>query len=65
MTRRSVVLPQPEGPRKHTSLPLSTSSDTSSRAVNAPKRLVMPWTLRWTGRAAADAVSRGEGTGVT
>ena len=42
ITRSSVVLPQPEGPRKQTSLPLSTSSETSSSAVNAPKRLVMP-----------------------
>ena len=42
MTRSSVVLPHPEGPRKHTSLPLSTSSETSSSAVKAPKRLVTP-----------------------
>src|SRR5437667_3990809 len=57
ITRSSVVLPQPEGPRKHTSLPLSTSSETSSNAVKAPKRLVMPCTLRWMGRVAAEAVA--------
>ena len=51
ITRNSVVLPQPDGPRKQTSLPLSTSSETSSSAVKAPKRLVAPWTLRWMGRA--------------
>ena len=53
ITRSSVVLPQPEGPRKQTSLPLSTSSETASSAVKAPKRLVTPSTRRWMGRAAA------------
>ena len=57
MTRNSVVLPQPEGPRKQTSLPLSTSSETASSAVKAPKRLVAPWTLRWMGRVAAGAAA--------
>ena len=49
ITRSSVVLPQPEGPRKQTSLPFSTSSETSSSAVKAPKRLVTALTRRCMG----------------
>ncbi len=37
MARRSVVLPQPEGPRKQTNSPSLTSSDTSRRAWKLPK----------------------------
>jgi hypothetical protein len=39
--RRSVDLPEPLGPRRAVSEPPSTSSDTSSRATNSPKRFVM------------------------
>ena len=39
ITRSSVVLPQPEGPRKQTSLPFSTSSETLSSAVNGAEAL--------------------------
>jgi hypothetical protein len=38
MARRSVVLPQPEGPRKQTNSPRRTSSEMFFSAVNAPKR---------------------------
>src|SRR5262249_14349620 len=41
ITRSSVVLPQPEGPRMQTSLPAWTSSETASIAVKAPNRLVI------------------------
>src|SRR6202521_3492201 len=37
-----VVLPQPEGPSRHTSKPCSIRSDTSSTAATEPKRLVKP-----------------------
>ena len=39
IARSSVVLPQPDGPRKQTNSPLVTSSETSLSATNAPKRL--------------------------
>ena len=42
MARSSVVLPQPEGPRKQTSSPLAMSSETSFSAVKLPKRLTRP-----------------------
>ena len=42
MMRSSVVLPQPLGPSRETKVPGSTRSETSSRAVVAPKRLVIP-----------------------
>src|SRR5262245_15784048 len=38
-----VDLPAPLGPRKPRTSPLSTRKDTSSTAVNGPKRLVSPW----------------------
>ena len=40
--RSSVVLPQPEGPRIVTNSPADTVSDTPSRAVTGPKRLMTP-----------------------
>src|SRR3954447_15423649 len=40
ITRRSVDLPLPLGPRSAVSEPLATSSETSSSATNSPKRLV-------------------------
>src|SRR5262249_9717041 len=39
MMRRSVVFPEPEGPRSASSAPSSTSRLTSARATNVPKRL--------------------------
>src|SRR5262245_58495154 len=41
-SRSAVVLPQPEGPSRHTSVPWAISSDTLSRATASPKRLVRP-----------------------
>ena len=38
--RSSVVLPQPDGPSRHTNVPCGTASVTSSTAVKSPKRLV-------------------------
>src|SRR5215472_8381868 len=46
MILSSVVLPQPEGPRKVTSLPRSTVSAMFESAVNLPKRLVTPVSFR-------------------
>ncbi|MCY1418532.1 hypothetical protein D9M71_340930 [compost metagenome] len=45
MQRNRVVLPQPEGPSRHTSSPAATSRETSCRAVKAPKRLWIPRTF--------------------
>src|SRR5438034_8271749 len=59
MMRRSVVLPQPDGPRKIISLPRSTASAMSESAVNLPKRLVIPASRRYgSSEAGADAVMR-------
>ena len=44
MTLKSVVLPAPLGPITPTTSPGATASDTSSRAVNPPKRTVTPAT---------------------
>src|SRR5690349_3729972 len=41
MMRRSVVLPDPEGPRSATSSPVSTVKVTSSTETKSPKRLTM------------------------
>src|SRR6266540_1566343 len=41
--RRSVVLPQPDGPRRTTNSPSETSRFTSSTAATSPKSLVTPW----------------------
>jgi hypothetical protein len=38
--RRSVVLPQPEGPSREKNSPARTVTETWSKAVKAPKRLV-------------------------
>src|SRR6185312_16710871 len=46
MIRKSVVLPQPDGPRKQTNSPSSTARLTPSSAVTAPKRLRMPASVR-------------------
>jgi hypothetical protein len=46
MARSSVVLPQPDGPRKQTNSPSAISSEMSSSAVNAPNFLVSPWMRR-------------------
>src|SRR6266567_9211980 len=57
MIRSSVVLPQPDGPRKIISLPRSTASAMPDSAVNFPKRLVIPESLRYGPSAgSADAV---------
>src|SRR5436190_22545160 len=40
MTRRVVVLPQPDGPRRQTTSPAATDRSTSLTAVKEPKRLV-------------------------
>jgi hypothetical protein len=40
MARSSVVLPQPEGPRKQTNSPSKTSSEMSSSAVKSPNFFV-------------------------
>src|SRR3954447_20608093 len=45
--RNSVVLPQPDGPRKHTSLPSGTLRSTLSTACAAPKRRVTACKVRW------------------
>src|SRR5690606_20442680 len=49
-TRNSVVLPQPEGPRKQTNEPCSTSRLTLLSAATAPKFLPMSRRLRNTFR---------------
>src|SRR5436190_18518668 len=41
ITRSSVVLPQPDGPRKQTNSPASMARLTSSSATTLPKRLPM------------------------
>lgn len=38
--RRSVVFPQPDGPNRENVIPWVISRETSSTAVNEPKRLV-------------------------
>src|SRR3954451_17267499 len=55
MTRRSVDLPLPLGPRSAVSDPLATSTETSSSATKSPKRFV---TLR--ASIATDVLSRSE-----
>src|SRR5688500_14592137 len=45
MMRSSVVLPQPEGPRRQTNSPWATASVTSRKATKAPKCLETPSTL--------------------
>src|SRR5690606_35406718 len=65
----SVVLPQPDGPSRHTKLPFGTFSVTSSTAVNVPKVLVTPSRERpdiadgsdCMGRAPSPPCTRGEG----
>src|SRR5438046_3350591 len=47
MIRRSVVLPQPDGPRKIISWLRSTARAMPDSAVNFPKRLVIPESLRY------------------
>src|SRR5438093_10763730 len=47
MMRKSVVLPQPDGPRKIISLLCSTARATPESAVNFPNRLVIPESLRY------------------
>src|SRR5688500_2412041 len=44
MTLKSVVLPAPLGPIRPKISPCATESETSSSAVNPPKRFVMPRT---------------------
>src|SRR3972149_5392994 len=44
--RRSVVFPQPDGPRNEMSLPGGSSRSTPATAVTSPKRLIRPWSLR-------------------
>jgi hypothetical protein len=46
MARRSVVLPQPEGPRKHTNSPSCTSSEMSWSATNSPNFFTSPRTRK-------------------
>src|SRR5687768_17147192 len=46
ISRNVVVLPQPEGPSRQTSLPLSTESVTSLTTVCAPYRFVRPSSSR-------------------
>ena len=43
ITRRSVDLPLPLGPRSAVNDPLGIASDTLSRATKLPKRLVACW----------------------
>ena len=40
IARSKVVLPHPEGPRKHTNSPSRTSSEMSASAVNSPNFFV-------------------------
>src|SRR2546425_7643799 len=47
MMRKSVVLPQPDGPRKIISWLRSTARAMPDSAVNFPKRLVIPESLRY------------------
>src|SRR5436309_5865978 len=42
ISRSVVVLPQPEGPSRHTSWPWSIRSETLSTTASSPKRLVRP-----------------------
>src|SRR5689334_23541389 len=42
ISRSVVVLPQPDGPSRHTSLPCSIVSDTLSTTAVGPYRLVRP-----------------------
>src|SRR6185369_9291431 len=42
ISRKVVVLPQPEGPSRQTSCPWSTRKLTSSTTTSGPKRLVRP-----------------------
>jgi hypothetical protein len=41
--RSSVVLPQPDGPKRATNSPRSTHSCVWSTAWTAPKRFATPW----------------------
>src|SRR5262245_26282137 len=67
MMRSSVVLPQPDGPRKQTNSPCATARSMSSSAVKLPNCLRMPLSLRKvvTGRGgvAAGLPSGRRGTG--
>src|SRR5579871_5104979 len=45
MTRRSVVFPDPDGPRSASRQPLGASTLTLSSARNLPKRFVTFWTV--------------------
>ncbi|MNY27044.1 hypothetical protein D3C86_1609250 [compost metagenome] len=45
MQRSKVVLPQPDGPSRHTSSPAATSRETLSSAVKAPKCFCTPRTF--------------------
>src|SRR4030066_165239 len=45
LIRRSVVFPQPEGPRNEISLPAGSSRSTPATAVTSPKRLTRPWSF--------------------
>src|SRR5687767_850090 len=47
MMRSSVVLPQPEGPRKQTNSPLAMSRSMPDSALNAPNSLRMPASRRY------------------
>src|SRR3990170_1190023 len=55
--RRSVVLPQPDGPRKEISFPAGNSRSTPATATTSPKRFTSPWSLR-PPRAGTVAVGR-------
>src|SRR5215207_6634521 len=44
MIRISVVLPQPDGPRRQVTCPLGKVNETSSTACSEPKVLVSCWT---------------------
>src|SRR5438552_13608327 len=57
ISRRVVVLPQPEGPSRQTSCPWSTRKLTSSTTTSEPKRLVSP-------RNSTDATRSPRSTGV-
>jgi len=46
IARSSVVLPQPDGPRKQTNSPSAISSEMLSSAVNAPNFLMRRWMRR-------------------
>src|SRR5687767_1937404 len=53
MIRRSVVLPQPDGPRKQTNSPGSTERLTPRRAMKPPNFLAIPSSATAAGRAAS------------